>query len=226
MKVRGTTITTPVPKSVYYLDYHEGYGWGVDGVDYKGAISALGKGQVVILRISPVADAPMRYFVCTERSSYDYLVFFGTDREEVTAVLVSPEGLVDWLRPGNTSAIREDIEVLKSRLDSMPFKELVGTSSNPVTLRDLESGVYLITGTIRGNYSGGKSTCNGDIFIVVRDDAYGYTYAYKFVPSIISIGRYAITDSAVSYTSYKLSDITSLLSRVTALENRLAALGV
>ena len=232
MKVRGTTITTPVPKSVYRLYYHEGNGWGNAELNYGEALDAFNSGKVVIFRHQLLAGCGHEDYYCVkhetldEMLTYSALVFLGSSGGLLRYVRVYDNGDVRFGVLADINDLYLKQEVLESRLDSMPIKELIGTSSNPVTLRDLESGVYLITGTIRGNRSGGKSTVTGDIFVVQRDDAYGYTYAYKFVPSIASIGRYSISDSVVNYTSYKLSDITSLLSRVTALENRLAALGV
>lgn len=232
MKVRGTTITTPIPKSVYRLYYHEGNGWGNAELNYGEALNAFNSGKVVIFRHQPIAGCGHEDYYCVkhetldEMLTYSALVFLGSSGGLLRYVRVYDNGDVRFGVLADINDLYLKQEVLESRLDSMPFKELIGTSSKPVVLRDLESGVYLITGTIKANSPSGKSTCNGDIFIVCRDDVYGYTYAYKFVPSIISIGRYAITNSTVSYTSYKLSDITSLLSRVTDIENRLAALGV
>ena len=215
MKVRGTTLTTPVPKSVYFLDYNEGYGWGVDGFDYKSAVAALGKGQVLILRIEPISDMPKRYLVCTENSSNGYLTFMGTENEKILEVVLFPDGQMEWLWFGDTSSIRDDVEALRYQMEFLPFKELTGTSSKPVVIRDLESGIYMVNGKTKMYSTAGVFNSAYDFYLVSNMGA--QSLVVKISTSAHSMHRYKITDTANETTSCNLSDI---VNRITALENK------
>ena len=214
MKVRGTTITTPVPKSVYFLDYNEGYGWGVDGFDYKSAVSALGKGQVLILRIEPISDMPKRYLVCTENSNNGYLTFIGTENEKILEVVLFPDGQMEWLWFGDTSSIRDDVEALRYQMEFLPFKELTGTSSNPVVIRDLESGIYMVNGKTKMYSTAGVFNSAWDFYLVSKYSA--NTTAVKISTSAHSMHRYKITDTTSETTSCNLSDIASSVTSLTS----------
>ena len=220
MIVRGTTITTPVPKSVYFLDYHDGYEWGVDGFDYRAAIEALSKGQVLVLRRDGVAYDPTRYYVCTANNIPDqgqnHLTFIGGNDGHIEEAMVFEDSRIYFSKLGDTSAIREDVEVLKSRLDSMPFKELTGTSSKPVVIRNLESGIYLVNGKTKMYSTAGVFNSAYDFYIVSNIGT--QSWVIKISTSAHSMHRYKITDTANETTSLKFGDI---LERIGNAESRL-----
>lgn len=121
-------------------------------------------------------------------------------------------------------------EALSSKLETLPLKVITGTASKPVIIRELPTGVYILSGKVRMNRNT-EVLNNSNNFYFVENGGGSITYAHKLVPSLHALHRYEITDITYVWTETRLDrmliDIQSirkmledLTARVTALENK------
>lgn len=230
MKIRGTTITTPVPKSVYMLDYHEGHGWSDVGdievgyQKYTEARSAFNSGKAVIFRHARLAGCGYEDYYCVkhetyeETLTYDALLFIGASGGVVRYVRFCDDGSVSFGELADTGALELKQEVLESQLASLPFKELTGTTSEPVVLRNLESGVYLLNGKIKMINSGSVSNAVNDFYFVSNNGA--KTFAIKMATALHAVHQYILTDTTVTFNQCRLDLI---LERLAGVESQLSS---
>lgn len=252
MKIRGTTVTTPLPKldavlftpqeltleqqeqarenigvekEVYTIYYHEGYGWGIDGLDYDAVLRAFRAGKIVILFYERIAMCGSERYVCTkeidEGDYYGYgLEFIGASCGNIQILRLLPDGTVYLNTPTDVEDLRTGQDMLESRISHLPFKAITGTTSIPVVIRNLESGVYLLNGKVKNISTASTSNAVNDFYLVSNNGA--KSYVIKFATSLHAVHQYILTDTTTTFNQCRLDLI---LDRLDSVEARLAALG-
>lgn len=219
MKIRGTTITTPIPKSVYTLHWSQFNGWGENGFDYDGALNAFRQGKIVVLRISHWQTGRESSFICVDEMMTDIglyrqegLLFIGMHRGDIEELRLYPDGT--WIWDDLLYDIEQNLNTLKTGFSQLPFKALTGTTGNPVVIRNLESGVYLLNGKVKNISTASTSNAVNDFYLVSNNGA--KSYVIKFATSLHAVHQYILTDTTSTFNQCRLDQI---LDRLANLEN-------
>ena len=88
---------------------------------------------------------------------------------------------------------------------------LVGSDDNPVILRHLETGAYILDGTIRAYPGAGKITFWKQFAVVSPVPAQGKTYVQVMFPASNAIHQYAVTDNSAVITKSYIGGVTNLV---------------
>ena len=102
-------------------------------------------------------------------------------------------------------------EALSSQLKTLPLKVITGTASKPVIIRELETGVYILSGKVRMNRNTEVLNNFNNFYFVERSETGKITYAQKLVPSLHALHRYEITDTNYVWTKTMLGDILTAI---------------
>lgn len=206
----------------YVLRWSDFNGWE-GGFDYDGALHAFRQGKVVVLHYSSWETASELSYICTEemttatgRYPREGLLFVGGTNGDVFELRLYSDGT--WDRGQLLYDIKQKLNTLNTGFSQLPFKELTGTTSSPVVIRNLDSGVYLLNGKTKNISSSAVTNSVNDFYFVSNNGT--TTYAIKVATSLHAVHQLKLTDTTAEFNQCRLDQI---LTRLTTAENKLSS---
>lgn len=204
----------------YILHWSDFNGWE-GGFDYDGALHAFRQGMVVVLHYSSWETASELSYICTEemttatgRYPREGLLFVGGTNGDVFELRLYSDGT--WDRDQLLYDIKQKLNTLNTGFSQLPFKELTGTTSSPVVIRNLDSGVYLLNGKTKNISSSAVTNSVNDFYLVSNNGK--TTCAIKVATSLHAVHQLKLTDTTAEFNQCRLDQI---LDRLTTVEGEI-----
>lgn len=124
------------------------------------------------------------------------------------------------LQVGDVTAY--EVAATQMYADNMPYERLIGTEESPIILRDLQDGIYYLSGKFLHYATDTIRTLIDGLYVVNRKTT--DSVIVRLSPRDTNIRYYTITDKSYKATQMSHADIVELQEKVATLENRVQAL--